>query len=234
MPPACSGWRRAASIDAECIPIATHPLATPRAFATARMCASMIAADTITLGILAGGRATRLGGIDKAWLERAGVDQATRWRDRFTGEVGHVLISTNRPPERYLHAGLTPIADRPENGHMGPIAGLGALADACCTRWLLTIPVDLVEVCDGLVPRLIAEAAPDGACAVDDDGLQPLVGLWRVAALRAAVDAAFGDGELAVQSLQQRMAMARVRFDGVRFGNLNTAADLAAAGFSSP
>jgi len=37
----------------------------------------MITPDQITLGILAGGRATRLGGADKAWLRRGGMDQAT-------------------------------------------------------------------------------------------------------------------------------------------------------------
>jgi molybdopterin-guanine dinucleotide biosynthesis protein A len=35
-----------------------------------------------------------------------------------------------------------------------------------------------------------------------------------------------------VQALQTRRGMARVRFAGVRFGNLNTPGDLAAAGIA--
>jgi hypothetical protein len=36
-----------------------------------------------------------------------------------------------------------------------------------------------------------------------------------------------------MQSLQERMDMACVRFTGVRFGNLNTPADLVAAGMAT-
>ena len=37
-------------------------------------------------------------------------------------------------------------------------------------------------------------------------------------------------GDLSAQSLQARLDMPGVRFTGLRFGNLNTPADLAAAG----
>ena len=191
----------------------------------------MIAPDQITLGILAGGRATRLGGVDKAWLQRGGIDQATRWRDRFAGEVGAMLVSANRQLERYALAGLEPVPDRLA-GNLGPLAGLDALADACRTPWLLTIPVDLVEIQPQLLAGLIGAANADGACARDDDGLQPLIALWRVAALRAGVDAALAAGELAVQALQRRLDIAQAIFPGLRFGNLNTPADLSAAGFA--
>ena len=66
--------------------------------------------------------------------------------------------------------------------------------------------------------------------ADDGDGLQPLVALYRVEALREAVAAAIAARDFSVQAMQQRMALARVRFAGLRFGNLNTPDDLAAAG----
>lgn len=187
----------------------------------------------ITLGILAGGRASRLGGIDKAWLQRGGTGQVLRWRDRFADEVGGgVLVSTNRGPDRYSAHGLVPIADRHAT-LAGPAAGLDALAAACSTAWLFTIPVDLIDADGCLLSRLLGEAGPDGAYAVDDDGRQPLVSIWRIAALRAGLVLAAAAGEAAVHALQRRLAMPPVRFDGVRFGNLNTFADLAAAGASS-
>ena len=37
--------------------------------------AAGIARDHVTLGLIAGGSATRLGGLDKAWLARGGVPQ---------------------------------------------------------------------------------------------------------------------------------------------------------------
>lgn len=192
--------------------------------------------SNITLGILAGGRATRLGGLDKAWLQRRGVHQVVHWQRRFSDEVGAILVSANRDLERYVLAGMEPVPDRSMND-AGPIAGLDALATACLTQWLLTIPVDLVGVNECLLPSLVAATASDGAgadgaYAVDDDGVQPLVALWRVASLRNALGAAAAAGEAAVHALQSRLVMARVRFEGVRFGNLNTPADLLAAGFS--
>ena len=186
----------------------------------------------ITLGILAGGRASRLGGLDKAWLQREGQPQVLRWRDRFANEVSACVISANRDLPRYAAAGLDTVTDRIE-GDVGPIAGLAALAAACHTPWLLTIPVDLLGINDNLLPMLVAGRGNDGAYACDDDGVQPLVALWRVPRLRLMIPAAVASGDIAVQSLQRRLDMAAVRFDGVRFGNLNTPDDLANAGIHS-
>jgi molybdopterin-guanine dinucleotide biosynthesis protein A len=190
------------------------------------------AAGGITLGLLAGGRATRLGGIDKAWLVRDGVPQAVRWQRRFAREVDAILASSNADPASFALHDMRAVADRTPDG--GPLSGLDALAEACATRWLLTLPVDLVGVNECLLPSLLAAAGEDGAFARDGDGPQPLVALWRVDALREAAPTALARGELAVHALQARLRMHEVRFDGVRFGNLNTPDDLRAARVSLP
>lgn len=184
-------------------------------------------AGATTLGLLAGGRATRLAGIDKAWLERGGMPQVLRLAERVRGEVDAVLASANRDHDRYAAHDMDAVADRFTG--IGPLGGLDALAEACATPWLLTLPVDLLSVNDCLL-RSLRAAGAEGAFAEDDDGVQPLVALWRVAALRAALPAVIASGAHAVQDLQSSLAMACVRFEGVRFGNLNTSADLAAAG----
>ena len=56
----------------------------------------MIGREAITLGVLAGGRGTRLGGCEKAFIVRNGLTQVERLAQRFTREVGLVLISANR------------------------------------------------------------------------------------------------------------------------------------------
>src|SRR4051794_36787739 len=132
----------------------------------------------VTLGILAGGRATRLDGLDKAWLEREGQPQVLRIVRRFATRVDHVLVSANRHLQHYRQHGLTAVVDSVED--IGPIGGLNALMEACKTPWLLTIPVDVVDVNDCLLPTLMARADTKGAYAIDDDGVQPLVALWRV------------------------------------------------------
>ena len=190
-----------------------------------------IAREDITLGILAGGRATRLGGRDKAWLERDGIAQVVRLARRFGAETGALLVSANRELPRYALAGINAVPDRIQDA--GPLGGLDALAAACDTPWLLTVPVDLVDTNDCLLRSLVSAAAATGARAQDESGLQPLVALWRVDALRDAAAAALRDGSLAVQALQLRLDMALVHFAGVRFGNLNTPDDLRAAGIDA-
>ena len=184
----------------------------------------------VTLGILAGGRAMRLGGIDKAWLERDGVPQVLRFVRRFASQVDAVLVSANRDPARFAAHGLATVADVVPDA--GPIGGIDALARECRTPWLLTLPVDLVGVNECLLQSLSAAAAGHGAFAVDDAGPQPLVALWIVAGLRERVAAAIADHDFAIHRLQERLGMPAVRFAGVRFGNLNTPADLAAAGMA--
>ena len=192
---------------------------------------SPLRSPDVTLGILAGGRATRLGGIDKAWLARDGVPQVLRLSRRFDGQVAAVIVSANRSYGAYAMHGLEPIADRVPDA--GPIAGLEALAVACRTPWLLTLPVDVIGVNECLLASLVSAARRQGAFAVDEDGMQPLVALWSTRRLRDGASDAIARGELSVQALQRQLHMVEVRFAGVRFGNLNTPSDLAAAGVSS-
>ncbi|WP_202844679.1 molybdenum cofactor guanylyltransferase [Luteimonas saliphila] len=190
-----------------------------------------IARSGITLGILAGGSALRLGGRDKAWLMRDGEPQVLRIAKRFEDGTAAVLVSANAGLDRYADAGLAAVRDR--SAGAGPLSGLDALAAACRTPWLLTLPVDLVDAGDNLPRTLAAGRHADGARARDDDGPQPLVALWRVAALREAAIAALAAGEFAVHALQARLDLAEVPLAGVRFGNLNTPDDLRAAGIGN-
>lgn len=187
----------------------------------------MLAAHDLSLGILAGGRASRLGGRDKAWIERDGLPQVLRIAHRFDGECSALLVSANRDLPRYAQNGLQAVTDRQPD--LGPLGGLDALAAACTTPWLFTLPVDIVDA-DTTLPRTLAQAGGQGAVARDADGLQPLVALYRVDALRAALVTALAGGEHSVRAMQAALALPVVAFAELRFGNLNTPADLAAAG----
>lgn len=189
----------------------------------------MLARDAVALGILAGGRATRLGGRDKAWLARDGIPQVVCIARRFAGECAALLVSANRDQSRYVEHGLTAVADRIADA--GPLGGIDALASRCGTPWLFTVPVDIVDANDCLL-RTLANAGGDGAVAEDDDGLQPLVALYRVDALRDAVAVSMAAGDFSVQAMQARLELPRVRFKGLRFGNLNTPEDLRLAGYA--
>ncbi len=188
------------------------------------MCTNL---DT-TLGILAGGRATRLGGIDKAWLQRDGIPQVLRLRDMLAFQATTILVSANRNLLRYAEYELRTVADRISDA--GPLAGVEALIAACRTEWLLTIPVDVLSIPDDLLEQLAKNG--QGAVARDDNGPQPLIALWPVAKTREAVAAALDSNALAVHELQTRLEMPAMRFQGFQFGNLNTPDDLDAAGMT--
>lgn len=194
----------------------------------------------ITLGILAGGRAQRLGGCDKAWLQRDGQAQVQWLVQALAPQASAVLVSANRSLPRYAAVGLQAVPDRvaaPADAErsLGPIAGLDALAAHCATPWLLTVPVDLWRLPSDL-PAVLAAAAVDrdGAWVEDAAGAQPLVALYRVAALRPALEEALAAGRYAPRALQQRLWMLPVALPEIVLGNLNTPQDLAAAGILPP
>ncbi len=191
-----------------------------------------IAVPDLTLGLIAGGRARRLGGLDKAWLERGGQPQVLRLAAIFADATGDVLVSANRGLARLGAAGLRAVPDRVEDA--GPLAALDAVAAACRSGWLFTLPVDIVEAPDDLLVALVAGRSAHGARLRDDDGAQPLVALWRTDMLREAVAAALAAREYAVHALQARLGLAEVCLQGARMGNLNTPDDLRAAGFQVP
>ena len=150
---------------------------------------------------------------------------------RLLGKGCHAtLVSANAHAQRLAGLGLQAIPDRITDA--GPLGGLDALAAACGTPWLLTMPVDVVDGNDGLLHTLM-QAGNIGAVAEDDGGLQPLVALYRVDALRDALVHAIAAGDYSVRAMQALLRLPRVHLTGVRFGNLNTPDDLRAAGIDS-
>ncbi|MBW8367647.1 MAG: molybdenum cofactor guanylyltransferase, partial [Arenimonas sp.] len=70
---------------------------------------------------------------------------------------------------------------------------------------------------------------PGGGCGVvgkDATGLQPLVGLWRTAALQAAVQDLLEAGESAAHRVVSRLDLARMDISPRLLANLNTPEDL--------
>ena len=192
-------------------------------------------ARPVTLGLLAGGQGTRLGVVDKAWLLRDGESQVVRLIAMFPS-VSDVLVSSNSSDPRYASLGLRVVADATPG--LGPVAGLTALANACRTPWLLTLPVDTLDPPANLVERLLeavrSEGIATGAVVHDDEGLQPLAALWATGVLAVNAPAALAAGRLAVQELVTAAGLRTVRLHGVRLGNLNTFDDLAAAHVALP
>ncbi len=147
--------------------------------------------------ILAGGRATRMGGGDKGLRVVAGTPLLDRVIARLAPQCAALALNANGDPARFAAYGLPVLADSLPD-HPGPLAGVLAGMDWAAAQGhaaIVTAAADTPFFPADLVARLRAAAGPTGlalAASRDADGThrQPTFGLWPVALredLRAAL-----------------------------------------------
>lgn len=187
----------------------------------------MISFDRISFGVLAGGRASRLGGADKAQLRLNDASLLERVARAWSQPFRERLLSYNRPAGPQVQ-GWRCVPDIPP-GQGGPMSGLEALLAAANGEWLLTVPVDCRDLPPDLPERLAMTSSPVACVVTDADRLQPLVGLWHVARLRSAVADALAADDRAVHALCRRLDVAVLDIAPHRLGNLNSPEDFSEA-----
>lgn len=137
--------------------------------------------------VLAGGKATRLGGSDKPSIEIAGKSMLERALDACAEARVTVVVGTRRPTSRPVTWALE---DPP---HGGPLAGLGAglAALAGDAERVVVLAADMPFMTADAIAGLLSELpGHDAAVFVDDGGrVQPLAGAYRVPALLVALRA---------------------------------------------
>jgi molybdopterin-guanine dinucleotide biosynthesis protein A len=132
----------------------------------------MLDKNLITGLILAGGRGTRMGNVDKG-LQRLGDEpMVLRVIRRLAPQVGTLMINANRNQERYREFGV-PVWPDELGEYPGPLAGFQAGLRHCQTPYLLTAPCDSPFLPRNLVERLasaLEEHGADLAVAVTGEG----------------------------------------------------------------
>ncbi|MEM7731285.1 MAG: molybdenum cofactor guanylyltransferase MobA [Pseudomonadota bacterium] len=185
--------------------------------------------------ILAGGKATRMGGGDKGLLPLGDMPILTHVMDRLGPQVARMALNANGDAARFSSFGLPVLGDSIE-GFAGPLAGVLSGLNWAAERGAETIVTVAADTpffpCD-LVPRLQLAAqgmAHPLALACTPDGRQPTFGLWPVA-LRDDLQAALLDGTRKVVMWTDRHASQTAMFDdpGEPFFNVNTPEDLTRA-----
>ncbi len=199
----------------------------------------LVLAD-ITGLVVAGGRGTRMGGVDKGLVDHLGAPLALHALRRLAPQVGAVAINANRHVASYAEFGA-PVWPDSVAGRPGPLAGWLAGLQHCATPWLATVPCDSPNFPVDLVARLAAAARhPDNdgtgggdgdgdidvVVAATADGVQPVFALLRATlAPRLAADLAAGERRVGRWTAQQRCRV--VTFDdAAAFVNVNTPAEL--------
>lgn len=91
--------------------------------------------------ILAGGKATRMGGLDKGWVEWRGVPLIQHVLNRLLPQVNDVVISANRSLQQYQALGHLVVTDQNDD-FAGPLAGIAAGLAVCRHDWALVVACD--------------------------------------------------------------------------------------------
>jgi len=180
--------------------------------------------------ILAGGRASRLGGGDKGLRLVGGRPILARSAARLGPQVDRLILNANGEPARFAALGLEVVADGVP-GLPGPLAGVLAGLDHAAGLGavaIVTVPGDAPFVPCDLAARLAA--AGPFAMAVGPDGRRhPTFGRWPIA-LRGALAAGIAAGARRVGEWMAGAGAAEARFpDAAGFLNVNAPEDLAAA-----
>jgi molybdopterin-guanine dinucleotide biosynthesis protein A len=161
----------------------------------------MIEASDITGLVLAGGRGSRMGGVDKGLQNFNGIPLALFTLMRLQPQVAEMMVNANRNLAAYEAFG-TPVWPDVLADYAGPLAGFLTGLERCETGWLVTVPCDTPLFPQDLVARLAQAADRDGADiamagAREEDGQvrpQPVFCLMRRDLLESLVAFTHGGG----------------------------------------
>ena len=180
--------------------------------------------EQVTGVILAGGRATRMGGVDKGLVPINGRPMIAWVIDTLRPQVAEVLINANRNHERYGEFGC-PVIDDGDSEFRGPLAGMVSGMRAARTPWVAIVPCDSPLIAGHLVQRLYDAVTDSGsriAAAHDGERLQPVCALLACDLLDDLAGY-LDDGERKIDRWYARHGFESVDFSDVAesFANIN-------------
>ena len=190
------------------------------------------ARDDVTGLILAGGRGSRMGGVDKGLQLHRGRPLAAHALERLRPQVGKVMVNANRNLETYRSMGV-PVWPDEVPDYPGPLAGMLAGLTHCDTSLMATVPCDTPNFPLDLVVRLARglEGADAGIAvaytrAGEELFPQPVFCLMKTS-LKDALAAFIAAGERKTGFFARGQRNTRVVFDDdTEFFNINTLTEL--------
>jgi molybdenum cofactor guanylyltransferase len=134
----------------------------------------MISKEEITGLILAGGRGTRMGGVDKGLQNFRGMPLALQTMLRLAPQVGEVMVNANRNLAAYESMGVQVWPDVISD-YAGPLAGFLTGLERSETPYMVTVPCDTPLFPADMVARLAEALEREGAdiamaAAREEDG----------------------------------------------------------------
>ena len=184
----------------------------------------------VTGVVLAGGRGSRMGGVDKGLQPFRGRPMAAHVIERLAPQVDELLVNANRNVEAYAAFGHRVVADEIE-GFAGPLAGFERGLAHASGELVVTapcdspfLPVDLVERLGAALRREDAQLA----VARTGDQAHPVFSLMR-RDVHASLRDFLASGQRKIDKWYAALRVIEVPFDDVAdaFLNINTREELA-------
>lgn len=135
----------------------------------------------ITGVVLAGGRAQRMGGIDKGLMQLAGKPMVAHVLAALAPQVATIIVNANRNLDQYAAFGYRVAADT-IGDYYGPLAGMVSAMEIAATKYVLTVPCDSPLVAYDLVARLyqaLTQECADIGVAHDGERMHPVFALLQ-------------------------------------------------------
>ncbi len=185
----------------------------------------------ITALILAGGRGSRMGSVDKGLQLFKGVPMVAHVLNRMSPQVDEVIINANRSIEQYAAFGHRVVPDTID-GFAGPLAGLHVGMMHATTPLLATAPCDSPFLPLDLVTRLHSSLAignADLAVAKTYDQAHPVFCLVK-RELEPHLREFLANGQRKIDKWYATLRVVEVPFDDQEsaFANINTEDELRA------
>jgi molybdopterin-guanine dinucleotide biosynthesis protein A len=183
--------------------------------------------------ILAGGKGSRMGGVDKGLQAFRGKRLVDHVYERLAPQVGGVIISANQNQEAYRTFGVRVVSDA-IGGFAGPLAGFHAGLSVSKRPFLASVPCDSPFLPEDLIARLYARIDETGAelvVAKTGDQPHPVFSLMRRGVLDHLSDFLKGGGRK-IDAWYATLNVVEVLFDDEveAFSNINTLDELASYG----
>ncbi|MFZ3087432.1 MAG: molybdenum cofactor guanylyltransferase MobA [Methylotenera sp.] len=185
---------------------------------------------SISAIILAGGRATRMGGIDKGLVPFNQKPLIAHVIARLAPQADEIFINANRETDAYKAFGYPVLPDELA-GFAGPLAGMQLGLKHAQNDYLLTVPCDTpllpLDLAKQLETALIQHNA-DIAVATSDGNTHPVFCLCKRSVL-ASLNGFLQQGGRKVSDWQKSLKYVNVDFSDSdeAFTNLNTPEDIA-------
>jgi molybdopterin-guanine dinucleotide biosynthesis protein A len=183
----------------------------------------MITNNQVTWVILAGGRASRMGGQDKGLIPYKGKPLVRHVLDAITPKTSRIFICANRNTDAY--AQFAPVIQDQITGYAGPLAGLHTALLHAETEWTGILPCDGPFVNQTIIERFYQATASQGKVFVAHDGekIQPVYALVHRSVL-PELEQYLGQGERKVALFYEKTGAVSVDCSDMRamFTNMNT------------